>query len=194
MDYDRIAPMMGQLWSPLAAVTSHWKGKHNAQIAVAAAAASIVPNKPRVTLQIYKNNFSHDLIYNSGAFALNFLGTNQLALISDFGLVSGRDREKLKGVAFHAGPSGSPVLEDCWGFLDCRVVNAMDAGDSTCFLAEVLDGQTLNTDGPLWWRDARRQLPASFMEEWDRKIGKEIEDSITRMEQIVLSPWVGRNG
>ena len=33
MEYADIAPMMGRLWSPLAAVTSHWQGRDNAQMA-----------------------------------------------------------------------------------------------------------------------------------------------------------------
>ncbi|MCH7622369.1 MAG: flavin reductase family protein, partial [Chloroflexi bacterium] len=85
--------------------------------------------------------------------------------------------------------SGSPVLEDCWGYLDCRVTNAMDGGDMTCFLGEVLDGKVFNENEPLWWRDAARRLPAPVMEEWDRKIGQEIEFSTTRMDQIDYSPW-----
>ena len=73
MDYRSIAPMMGALWSPIAAVTTAWHGQRNAQIAVAIAAASIVPDKSRVVLQIYKTNHTHGMILQSRAFALNFL-------------------------------------------------------------------------------------------------------------------------
>jgi flavin reductase (DIM6/NTAB) family NADH-FMN oxidoreductase RutF len=189
MEYKRIAPMMTHLWSPMAAVTSCWEGKLNAQIVVAIGGASIVPSQPRVVVQIYKRNFSHGQIYRSGAFALNFLRKDQLQLIPEFGLVSGRDKDKLSGVAHHLGSSGSPVLRDCWGYLDCRVINALDAGDMTCFLGEVLEGGTASEDGPLWWRDAARRLPKEVMEEWDRKIKGEIEFSTSRMKRIDHSPW-----
>ena len=195
MEYRRIAPLMGNLWSPIAAVTSHWHGRSNVQIAVAIAAASIVPDMPRVLLQIYKTNHSHGMIYDSGAFALNFLRRDQLDLIKSFGFVSGRDQDKLKDVAFRLGETGSPLLDECWGYLDCRVVNAMDGGDMTCFLADVVDGDTLqddspevsSNDSPLWWRDARRRLPADWMEEWDRKIAGEINISKTLMSRIDLN-------
>ncbi|MEC8959361.1 MAG: flavin reductase, partial [Chloroflexota bacterium] len=65
MDYAEIAPMMGRLWSPLAAVTTHWQGRDNVQMAVAIAAASIVPDRPRVTLQLYKTNLTHDMVVSS---------------------------------------------------------------------------------------------------------------------------------
>ena len=190
MEYARIAPIMGRLWSPIAAVTSNWQGKSNAQIAVAIAAASIVPDMPRVLLQIYKNNYSHDLIYNSGSFALNFIRRDQLQLIKDFGLVSGRDTDKLSDVGHVFRETGSPILDDCWGFLDCRVVNAMDGGDMTCFLADVLEGETLTQAEPLYWRDARREIPAEWNEEWNRKITGEIEVSKQRMPNIDLKPWL----
>ncbi len=189
MEYSHIAPMMGRLWSPIAAVTSRWRGKANAQICVAIGAASIVPGMPRVVVQIYKRNYSHEMIYRSGAFALNYLRIDQLQYIRDFGLVSGRDVDKLTNVPHDLKASGSPILQDCWGYLDCRVVNAMDGGDMTCFLGEVLDGNTLSDSEPLWWRHARTVIPTPWMEEWDRRIAAEIEHSMTRMKAIDYSPW-----
>ena len=193
MDHRRIAPIMGNLWSPIAAVTSRWRDRGNVQIAVAISAASIVPEMPRVLLQIYKTNHSHGMIYNSGAFALNFLRQDQLDLIKSFGFVSGRDQDKLKDVPFRLGEAGNPLLQECWGYLDCRVVNAMDGGDMTCFLADVVDGDIVVEGHPLWWREARRRLPAQWMEEWDRKIAGEIEVSKPRMNQIDptsdFTPW-----
>ena len=189
MEYSDIAPMMGRLWSPLAAVTSHWQGRDNVQMAVAITAASIVPDRPRVIIQLYKTNLSHDMVLSSGAFALNFLREDQLALIGDFGLVSGRDQDKLEGVDQTPGTSGSPLLKDCFGYMDCRVINAMDGGDMTCFLAEVLDGKTLSEGEPLWWRDARRKLPPEWLERWEQKQSSEIATSRNTMDQISHSPW-----
>ena len=184
MKYSDIAPMMGRLWSPLAAVTSHWQGRDNVQMAVAIAAASIVPDRPRVSVQLYKTNLSHEMVLSSGAFALNFLREDQLELIGDFGLVSGRDRDKLDGVDKIAGASGSQLLTECYGYLDCRVINAMDGGDMTCFLADVLEGKTLSEGEPLWWRDARRKLPADWLACWEQKQSSEIATSRKTMGNI----------
>jgi len=189
MEYADIAPIMSRLWSPLAAVTSHWQGRDNVQIAVAIAAASIVPERPRVVVQLYKTNLSHDMVLSSGAFALNFFRPNQLDLIGDFGLVSGRVRDKLAGVRTKAGSSGSPLLTDCFGYLDCRVINAMDGGDMTCFLADVLDGKTLAQGDPLWWRDARRELPREWLERWEAKQSSEIATSRATMDKISHTSW-----
>jgi len=181
--------MMGRLWSPLAAVTSHWQGRDNVQMAVAITAASIVPDRPRVIIQLYKTNLSHEMVLSSGAFALNFLREDQLALVGDFGLVSGRDQDKLDGVDQTVGTSGSPLLTDCFGYMDCRVINAMDGGDMTCFLADVLDGKTLSEGEPLWWRDARRKLSPEWLERWEQKQSSEIATSRNTMDQINHTPW-----
>jgi len=193
MEYSDIAPMMGRLWSPLAAVTTHWQGKDNVQMAVAISAASIVPDRPRVAVQLYKTNLTHDMVMSSGVFALNFLKTGQLDLIGDFGLVSGRDKDKLEDVPKVSGESGSPLLIDCFGYLDCRVINAMDGGDMTCFLAEVLDGKTLTDDEPLWWRDARRELPQEWLGRWETKQSSEIATSRVSMDKITHTPWQGNS-
>ena len=189
MDYVEISPMMGKLWSPLAAVTTHWQGRDNVQMAVAIAAASIVPDHPRITMQLYKTNLTHDMVFSSGIFALNFLKTAQLDIVGDFGLVSGRDKDKLQGVATTFGESGSPLLTDCFGYLDCQVINAMDGGDMTCFLADVLDGKTISEGEPLWWRDARREMSQEWLELREKKQSSEIATSRTTMGKITHVPW-----
>lgn len=188
-DYRQIAPLLGRLWSPLAAVTSRGRGRANVQIAVAISAASIVPERPRVLVQIYKENYSHRLIYESRAFALNFLRPDQLQLIRDFGFVSGAERDKLAGIAYREQVTGSPILADCAGWLDCRVVNAMDGGDMTVFLAAVGAGAAPPDTELLTWQEARRRIPAAWNREWDSKVGGDIALSRQRMGQIDYAPW-----
>ncbi len=189
MEYREIAPIMGRLWSPLAAVTSAWQGKINAQIAVAITAASIVPDRPRVLVQIYKGNYSHRLICGSQAFGLNFLCRHQLHFIRDFGLVSGVDREKLEEVDYSLGETGVPILAGCMGFLECRLVNAMDGGDMTCFLADVVAGFASPDLAPVTWREARSLIPKEWNEAWNEKISGEVEISRSRMSDIDYTAW-----
>lgn len=189
LDYRQIAPIMGRLWSPLAAVTSRGPGRVNVQIAVAIAAASIVPERPRALVQIYKENYSHRLICESRAFALNFLRPDQLPLIRDFGFVSGLERDKLAGLDYSEQVTGSPILADCAGWMDCQVVNAMDGGDMTIFLAEVVAGAAPPDAELLTWREARQRIPAEWNREWERKIGADIAVSRQRMGQIDYAPW-----
>ena len=187
MEYQNVAPIMSLLWSPVAAVTSSWQGRYNAQIAVAIGGASIIPERPRVVVQIYKTNFTHELITNGRALALNFLATSQLPLIKTFGFTSGREGDKLAGEKYHIGKTGSPILDRCFAYLDCRVINSMDGGDMTCFLLEVVDGGTGIDAEPLWWSEARNAMPAEWLEQWNEKIQQEIKISLERVDNIEVT-------
>jgi flavin reductase (DIM6/NTAB) family NADH-FMN oxidoreductase RutF len=190
VEYARIAPIMAQLWAPLAAVSTAWQGRVNAQIALAIGGASIVPQRPRVVVELWKSNYTHDLVLQSGVFALNFLRREQTQLLTELGTVSGRERDKMAHIPYRAGATGSPLLLECFGYLDCRVVNAMDGGDMTCFLAEAVDGETYGGE-TMTWAYARTVLPALWLERYNEKIQREIGASLPRMDAIDRRPWRG---
>lgn len=189
MDYGKIAPMMGLLWAPIAAVTASWRGKDNAQIAVSIGGASIVADRPRVVVHLYKTNLTHDMVLASRAFALCFMRKDQVDLVHRLGFVSGRDRDKLAGLTYDNRATGSPVLLDCLGYFDCRVVNAMDGGDMTVFLADVIDGGMLTQGDPLHWGHMRTVIPQAWLDEWGRKIQGEIEVSRRTMRSVTPPQW-----
>ena len=191
LDPADVGPLLGGLSAPLAAISTRAGDVSNAQIAVAVTAASIVPQRPRLIVQIYRTNYTHDLIAVSGVLAINFLETSQLPLIWELGMHSGRDGDKLEGVSYATGATGSPLLEGCFGFLDCRVVNAMDGGDMTAFLVEAVAART-NGGQRMTWREARPRLPRRWADEWDRKIAGEIDVSLSAMGGIDPAAWSGR--
>ena len=138
MDHDATYQLLRNLTSPVVAVTSERAGKRNGMISDAAVRASIVPSVPRLSVYIHKFNYSHDMIFETGRFVLHLLRTDQLDLVHRLGFVSGRDRDKLADVAHRLGHLGAPVLDDCYAHFECRIVNVMDTGSSTCFLGDVL--------------------------------------------------------
>ena len=183
LDPADVGPLLGGLSAPLAAISTRAGDVSNAQVAVAITAASIVPQRPRLIVQIYHTNYTHGLIASAGVLAINFLETSQLPLIWELGMRSGRDGDKLEGVSYTTGATGSPLLEGCYGFLDCRVVNAMDGGDMTAFLVEAVAART-NDGERMTWREARPRLPRRWADEWDRKIAGEIDVSLSTMDRI----------
>lgn len=186
-------PMLAGLSAPLAAVSVRSGDVVNAQIAVAITAASIVLHRPRLIVQIYHTNYTHDLIAASGVLAVNFLDREQLPLIWELGMRSGRHAYKMRQVPYSTGVTGSPLIEGSFGHLDCRVVNAMDGGDMTAFLVEVLSART-NGGERMTWRDARPRLPQHWADEWDRKIAGEIEVSLASIEQVDPAAWANPPG
>src|SRR5438445_2140306 len=135
---DQIYQLLRHLTSPVVALTCQRDGKRNGMISDSAARASIAPTVPRLSVYIHKFNFSHDLIFETGRFVLHLLRDDQFELIHRLGFVSGRARDKLAGIAHRPGTLGAPVLDDCYAHFECRVVNVMDTGSSTCFLGDVV--------------------------------------------------------
>jgi flavin reductase (DIM6/NTAB) family NADH-FMN oxidoreductase RutF len=130
--------LLRNLTSPVVAITSERDGKENGMISDAAVRASIVPSVPRLSVYIHKFNYSHDMIFETGRFAMHLLQTKQLDVVRRLGFVSGRDRNKLEGLPHHRGVLGVPVLDECFAHFECSVVNVMDTGSSTLFLGDVV--------------------------------------------------------
>ena len=136
---DQIYQLLRNLTSPVVAITSARGGKRNAMIADSAVRASIVPTMPRLSVYVHKFNLSHDMIFETGRFALHLLREDQLDLVRRLGFASGGTRDKLADVPHHLGRLGVPVLDDCYAHFECRVANVMDTGSSTCFLGDVAE-------------------------------------------------------
>ena len=76
---------------------------------------------PRVLIGLARQHYTWELVEASGAFALHLMGEEHLEWVWRFGLQSGRDQDKYAGLVFHTAASGSPLLRDALGWLDCRV-------------------------------------------------------------------------
>ena len=137
MHHDPVYQLLRHLTSPVVAVTSERDGKRNGMILDSAVRASIVPALPRLSVYIHKFNYSHDMVFDTGRFVLHLLRNDQFELIHRLGFVSGRTRDKLADVPHHVGTLGVAVLDECHAHFECRVVNVMDTGSSTCFLGDV---------------------------------------------------------
>ena len=172
-----VSKVMTRLWSPVTVVTSNFQGRVNGQVAVSVSAASIVPDMPRVLVQIYKANFSHALILDSGFCTVNFLSDNQVEMIPIFGFVSGEETNKFDGVVYETGVNGCPILADTWGHFEIKIVDTMDAGDMTCFLGAVVSGVANDSKEPLYWNQARRAVSRELNDHWDELAKSQISIS-----------------
>jgi hypothetical protein len=64
---------LAMLWSPLLAVTSHHDGRRNGVVAGTGVFASLVPEGPRVLVELTKSSLTHDLVLASRVVALHVL-------------------------------------------------------------------------------------------------------------------------
>lgn len=106
---------------------------------------------PTVAVSINKQNFTHELIANSGKFAVTILAeSTPMELIQKFGFKSARDIDKLADTSHRIGQTGAPiVLEHAVGFLEAEVVGSLDAGTHTVFLGRIVDCGNLTDEPPM---------------------------------------------
>ena len=105
----------------------------------------------RITITVNKSNHTHDLIQESGVFAVSLLDESApFGLFQHFGFQSSRDVDKFSGLKVSRDKNGVPYLTwaSC-GYLSCQVVSSMDLGTHTQFLADVVDCDVLEGANPV---------------------------------------------
>ncbi len=91
-----------------------------------------------IVVSIGKNRREYNKIKESEMFAVNILGSEHIELGRHFGLGSGENVDNFKDVEFERLETGSPVLKDCVGALDCELVKEVDVGDHVLFVGKVI--------------------------------------------------------
>jgi flavin reductase (DIM6/NTAB) family NADH-FMN oxidoreductase RutF len=79
----------------------------------------------QIVVAVRKDQHTHDLIEDSGVFSLNFLDTEQEDLA-----------RKFTGPLQHE--NGTPLFEEAFAHLECRVAGKLEAGDHTVYLGDVV--------------------------------------------------------
>lgn len=102
---------------------------------------------PLVVNCVKNDSISHAMLKASGVFALSFLDETQKAVAQNFFKPLRRVGNKFEDIEFYPGPeTGCPVITDTLGYVECRVVGAVEHGDHTVFVGEVV-GAALHRDG-----------------------------------------------
>jgi flavin reductase (DIM6/NTAB) family NADH-FMN oxidoreductase RutF len=98
--------------------------------------ASFAP--PLVTNCVRNDSTSHAMIKASGVFALSVLEAGQKDLAQNFFKPLRRVGNKFEEIDFYLGETGCPIITDTLGYVECRVVGAVEHGDHTVFVGEVV--------------------------------------------------------
>lgn len=96
---------------------------------------------------------THGLVQNSRVFAISFLREGQEHISNRFAGRASDVTDRFAGLSTFTAITGSPILADNLGYLDCVVTTAYAAGSHTIFLAEVVDAKVQNSQKPLVYFD-----------------------------------------
>jgi len=98
--------------------------------------ASVSADPPMVLVCVNRQARSHPLISAAGHFCVNILRLEQQAIAESFAAHGGDD--PFATLAIERATTGSPVIAEALGFLDCELAEEHSAGTHTIFLGNVL--------------------------------------------------------
>ena len=134
---------LGRVASGLFVVTAKCEDKEDAVLASWVNQCSFDP--PAVTIALATLRSARLLVEASEAFIVNVLPKDDMALLKHF---SRPPEDIFKGVKTHKGLEGIRILNDAVAYLECEVVQAMQAGDHVLYVGEIVGGNTLKGGDP----------------------------------------------
>lgn len=117
---------------------------------------SVSLEPPLVAFLPAKSSTSFPAIRDAGVFCVNVLALDQVQLCRSF---AAKGTEKFAGVRWRPAPSGSPILNDVIGWIDCDIEMVTETGDHFIVIGRVLDLDIESHRSPLiFYRGAYGQL------------------------------------
>lgn len=116
---------------------------------------SVSLDPPLVLVCIDRSSHVHDILIESGIFAVNMLSEDQRHLSECFAGHSESRYRDFCGATFHTAATGAPVLDGTLGYVDCRVVDVFPGGDHSIVVGSVEALETGTNDDPLLYYRSR---------------------------------------
>jgi flavin reductase (DIM6/NTAB) family NADH-FMN oxidoreductase RutF len=136
---------MFQLTYGLFVLTAKDGAKENGCIVNTVQQVTTTPN--RISVAVNKNNYTHDMITKTGQFNVSILSEEvPFELFKHFGFQSGRDVNKFENLeGFAYSENQIPyICKYANAYLSGKVVQTVDLGTHTLFIADVTDGDVLS--------------------------------------------------
>ncbi len=129
-------------------------GTSDQQHGMSSSWATQVSGEPVLVMAaVDQQHITHNLVVESGAFALNIVGHNSKALEDYFYSSQSRRLDNLSPFTLETGRTGTPLLQAALASLDCCMVSTHVAGDHTLFVGEVVEARVRGVDRPLTSHD-----------------------------------------
>jgi flavin reductase (DIM6/NTAB) family NADH-FMN oxidoreductase RutF len=154
VDKNELRRVMGHFATGVTVITTcDESGNPFGLTANAVSSVSLVP--PLILVCVDKKADTYPYFERSKVFVVNILSDAQEGISRRFA-TSGI--EKFDGIGYHKNESGCAVLDDAVGHIDCRIVQAHDAGDHTVYIGEVETVDANDVPPLLFFRGGYRKL------------------------------------
>lgn len=132
----------------LYAITVHQNGEEHGMLANWVTQAAFEP--PMLVVAVENDSKTLPMIRDTRSFATCVLAAGQRELAGKLGRSSAKVPNKLKGIKTKPGPVyRSPILVDALGWVECRLVGTLPAGDHTLVLGEIVEAGIERQGEPL---------------------------------------------
>jgi len=109
---------------------------------------------PLLAVSVENDSKSLPMIQHSRKFTVNVLKVGDRELAGQLGKSAIQHPDKLLGVDYEIGENGCPILCAALAWVACEVRHLAPAGDSTLFVAEVVDVGMISEGTPLTMAEA----------------------------------------
>ena len=113
--------------------------------------SQVTTSPNRVSVTVNKGNFTEYMVRTSGRFNVSLIDESaDFSLFTHFGFQSGRWCNKFFDFPLEKAANGIPfVRKGVCAYLSCTVVQSVDLGTHTMFIADVDDGEILSDNAPM---------------------------------------------
>jgi rubredoxin/flavin reductase (DIM6/NTAB) family NADH-FMN oxidoreductase RutF len=104
-----------------------------------------------MAISINKENLTHEYIKESKLLTVSILAQSApMPLIGKFGFKSGREIDKFSDTKYKLSNNGVPIVEEAvMGFLEGKVIQEVDMGSHTIFIARITDADIIGEEEPM---------------------------------------------
>ncbi|MFN3396571.1 MAG: flavin reductase family protein [Thermodesulfovibrionales bacterium] len=114
-------------------------GRHN--VMTCAWATPVSEEPPIVLVCVSRESYTAELIRQSKEFVINIPSKKMLKALWLCGKISGRDADKFKKASLKYSSAKvvkPPLVDDCLGYIECKLWKVIEAGECYAFFGKVL--------------------------------------------------------
>jgi flavin reductase (DIM6/NTAB) family NADH-FMN oxidoreductase RutF len=98
---------------------------------------SVSLDPPLVLVSIRNESAAKDLFTRAKRYCVNILSADQQKIAEKFSLAG--EAGRFQNLDYYFGKGGSPIIRGCIGYIDCKLVEAIAAGDHTLMIGEAIE-------------------------------------------------------
>ena len=172
-------------------LTARQDGKDNGCIINTAGQLTDTPMQ--IQIAVNKNNLTHDMILNTGVFNVSVLSQDAVFWVfQHYGFQSGRDVDKFAQIPEARTENGLRYVEGCTNaVISGKVIQAVDCGTHTLFIAEVTEAKTLSGEPSMTYQyyfDHVKPKPTPATGKWVCKICGYVHEG-DELPPDFICPW-----